>query len=478
MDRLPTETLCVIFNLSVFQDASNANIETKADITEGRTWPCIMDLSSGPWSVSRVCTRWRAITTSLPSLWSRFLLSTKDLALERKKDPNQMFERWLTLSGTSKLSFLIQTDGVCNVGTPDLFHTLIGHADRWERIEIINSSYAFWSRLHHRGVKHHLRSLKSVTFLAEDDNHSYIHDGYQDPFNYSYYSLFEQAPCLHSLINRDYFALFDIPMPWEQLTEYEGSHRISYLDHLSVLHKTPNLTFCTLAIDYDQFHSPESDIDQKSLTLPKLRTLRVKLFTSDAETADFSSRIRSMSLPFLQSLSIETDGSPMVTPYDAFAEALRSSSAILQRLELSGNDADPECVIGLLRASSSVSFLSLGILDTDRVSDLLNTVIGRLGVEENDEIFLPHLHTLELKLPGTFSIRDVDFTVLASVIRTRRNTASGGIRNLELLFGEEAIEYECRLLSFEPNMLPPRLEVLQEEGLSIAVRVSSDVKED
>ncbi|KAJ8074057.1 hypothetical protein PM082_012349 [Marasmius tenuissimus] len=470
MDQLPTEILCTIFSIAILQDAMSANIRTEAILSEGRKWPCIKDFNHGPWSISRVCRKWNVISTSFPSLWNQFLLSATGLATGTRLGSIEALRKWLAYSGTTGLSFLIQTDGICNIdGDSELFKILVEQAERWERVEVINSSYAFWYLLHHYGTKGRLRSLKSVTFLSEGQSQSYIHDGFQNSFDSSYYSVFENAPILQTLVNHDFFTLSDIPVPWAQLTMYEGSHRVGYHDHFIVLRYALNLESCILEIGYDPIHGA-LDQDPSTITpisLPKLRTLRITMLVSDS--VEISSFIRSMSMPCLQSLSIEIED-VLFPPYGSLASVLHSSSAPLQVLELSEDATKGDDLIDLLRASASALQLSISIAGAKRFGMSRNTIVGSLGHAPEQENLLPALDTLELKLPSPSDIRDVDFGSLATVIRSRRRHQTGTIRNLWLSFGKEGLDYSRWVRDIQPNMPPPILEVLQEEGLKIVIR--------
>ncbi|KAJ8074015.1 hypothetical protein PM082_012305 [Marasmius tenuissimus] len=472
MDQIPTEILCAIFSLSISQSAANSRIITKADVSQGRTWPYILQLDKGPWSLSKVCRKWRTISTSFPELWSRFILSEDDLGTHAGRNSIAALRKWLSLTGTSKLSFLIQTDGVCNLQHNDaeLFPLLVEQAERWERIEIINSSYAFWSSINQHDIGSRLQSLKSVTFLSEGSNQSYIDDGYQSPFVAAYYDIFQQSPNFHSIINRDYFSLADLLMPWSQLTHYEGSHRVGFDDHFTILRRTPNLETCILGIEYCSISLTKFS----PMVLERLKSLKIVLSADDDEFDEFSFAIRCLVAPSLTELSIQNTNPSTSASYDPFIAMLRSvSPGNLSKLELVGNAAEPRSVIDLLEASSDVKHLSLG-LAANQASVLLETAITSLSptaeAVDGDRALLPLLSSLEIRIPQTSSVREVDFSKLALAVRSRWKSHSGGIQSLWISLGDREVEELFRYHDYDVGVLPPILEVLKEEGLTVVVR--------
>ncbi|KAK1225839.1 hypothetical protein PQX77_011200 [Marasmius sp. AFHP31] len=190
-----------------------------------------------------------------------------------------------------------------------------------------------------------------------------------------------------------------------------------------------------------------------------------------SDSAEISSFIRSMSMPCLQSLSIEIED-VLFPPYGSLASVLHSSSAPLQVQELSEDATKGDDLIDLLRATVSAIQLSIRVAGAKRFSMSRDTIVGRLVHLPEQENLLPALDILELKLPSPSDIRDLDFSSIASVIRSRRKLRTGNIQNLWLFFGGEGLEYSYWVRDIRPNTLPPILEVLQEEGLKIMVRES------
>ncbi|KAG7096026.1 hypothetical protein E1B28_006708 [Marasmius oreades] len=476
MERIPTEIFCTIFGLSITQDPhrddNSEDSVDETDISEGRMWPSVFDFRKGPWSISRVCRKWRMICTCLPKLWSCFTFSANDLDLNR--DGKAALNAWLSFSGTSKLSILIEPDGICNVSHRiKLFEILAGHAERWERIELVNSTPNFWFML---SFKSRLHSLKRVTFLSGCT--SFDPDAVSS--DSSHYRVFLDAPQFHTLINRDDFPLYKLPMPWSQLTEYEGSARAHVADHFRVLRLTPNLVKCRLEIA-DADHSDESSFSSP-LLLPKLQRLQIQTPSFAEGLQQLSSFIQLMKLPALQMLSIVSEHHTRVfPPFHAFAEVLRGSPCEVRQLELVlacqpdfQPRLQPEHILDLLKATPRLHHLCITVGTTQGSRVLQDTILPRLLVGRGLEgALLPMLNTLELKFPVPSAVHMLDLSTLAAGIRSRwASIGSEAIRNLVI-----TIELSEGWIGDDSDMVssacwPPIMEVLQEEGLNIVVHTT------
>ncbi|KAF9262787.1 hypothetical protein L218DRAFT_382077 [Marasmius fiardii PR-910] len=479
MDRIPVEIFCNIFMLSITQDPhSNEDNEDESDgtdISEGRTWPSVFGFQRGPWSISRVCRKWRMISTCFPRLWSRFIFSGKDLDLN--KDGKVALTSWLSFSGTSKLSILIEPDGICNVSRRlDLFRILTGHVERWEKIEFVNSTPTFWFMLNVQDLNSRLCSLKRVTFLSGDTTLELDAVSSHPPR----YEAFLHAPQFHSLINLDQFPLYKLPMPWAQLTEYEGSSQTHLADHFRILRLMPNLEKCQLEIAYAD-HSDEASF-LSSLLLPKLQLLQIRTAWFADGIQELPRFIHLLKLPALRILSIISEHLTSVPPpFRAFAEVLKSSGSPceVRQLELVVSCQiepllQPDHILDLLRATPGLQHLCISVGTSLGARVLQDTIIPHLQIECGLERgLIPMLNTLELKFPLPTAVHMLDLSTLAAGIRSRW-TALGpeSIRNLiiDIELEEDWVGDESFLMS--SASWPPIMEVLQEEGLNIVVHTT------
>ncbi|KAF9262786.1 hypothetical protein L218DRAFT_382080 [Marasmius fiardii PR-910] len=443
MERVPNEIFHIIFELSIFENPRNDGASSydglaDYDISEGKIWPSVFQFKKGPWAINRVCRKWRKISSTFPQLWSCFSLNVHDL--DPNIDGTATLTTWLSFSGTNNLSFLIEPDGICNdANRSRWFELLTDRADRWQKIEFYNSTSTLWSMLYTHDVRSRLGSLRRIAIHSEEAN--LANDALSgDP---AHYQVFRDTPQLHSLINRNHLPAAGLDLPWAQLTEYEGSHRVRVEDHLHLLRGTPKLEKCRLEIAYvrapaDQTQSESSECDV--VLLPNLRILQVRTTWFSNSIQDLPTPIRRFRLPALKTLHIISEHlSRTPPPFSVFAEVLRSSSCELHTLKLSSRGASgienlrSDDIINLLRSCPALRYfcITVGISGSSRV--LQDTIIPRLDIQSED-VLLPVLETLELRLPSPSAIPMVDLTGLATAIRSRWTTSgSESIRSLRFI---------------------------------------------
>ncbi|KAG7096018.1 hypothetical protein E1B28_006701 [Marasmius oreades] len=446
MEQIPNEVFRIIFLLSAFQNPRHDGTSSfdglaDSEITEGQTWPGIFQFSKGPWAISRVCRKWRTISVTFPQLWSHFSLMTGDL--NSNTDGIPALTTWLSFSGTSNLSFFIEPDGICNnPNRSRLFELLAEHADRWDKIEFYNSTPAFWSMLHTANARSRLGSLTSIAIHSEEAN---LADDafFGDP---TFYQVFLDAPQLHILINRNHLPVGGLEFPWGQLTEYEGSHRLRVDEHLDLLRLTPNIQKCRLEIAYVGNPSPDDQLQpSRTIHLPNLQTLQIRTTWFSDSLQDLPVFVRLLRLPALQTLHIITEHiSQILPPFSAFADVLRSSSCELRSLELSSravagvDHLRSEDILDLLKAAPALRHLCITVGTSGSSCVLQDTIIPRLDPRgrSEDDILVPVLEELELRLPSPSAIPMIDLKALAETILFR-STASGfeSIRKLHFTVG-------------------------------------------
>lgn len=130
--RLPAELMGEIFQILVESRGSYKLFSANSDAADV------------PWSLSRVCSRWRQLALSMPSLWNDINVTgaydygPKVAAL--KKNPVGLLELVLRRSGAVPLSLYYEENP--HGGAPDhidavglqLFHTILVHAGRWRSV--------------------------------------------------------------------------------------------------------------------------------------------------------------------------------------------------------------------------------------------------------------------------------------------------------------------------------------------------------
>ncbi|KAK0496974.1 hypothetical protein EDD18DRAFT_182913 [Armillaria luteobubalina] len=151
--------------------------------------PCaynVFDVSSGPWLVGQVCSKWRAVVASHSALWSTMWLNVSwplgdifhnlDILTWRHvgelKGPIPLLNSALSRSGQHNLSFQFSCDNQTDTEILEimstLFHLLSSHCKRWENVylRIPASIAAALSSI--RGLLPMLTCLK-LSFLEADE---------------------------------------------------------------------------------------------------------------------------------------------------------------------------------------------------------------------------------------------------------------------------------------------------------------------
>ncbi|SJL00887.1 uncharacterized protein ARMOST_04201 [Armillaria ostoyae] len=146
----------------------------------------VFDVTSGPWLVGKVCSKWRAVAASHSTLWSTMRLSVSwplgdifqnlDIHtwgyVEKLKGPIPLLSSALSRSGQHSLSFKFSCDNQTDTEILEimstLFHLLSSHCRRWENVSlrIPASITAVLSSI--RGFLPMLTDLE-LSFLEDDD---------------------------------------------------------------------------------------------------------------------------------------------------------------------------------------------------------------------------------------------------------------------------------------------------------------------
>ncbi|KAF7336541.1 F-box domain-containing protein [Mycena sanguinolenta] len=89
-----------------------------------------------PWVLTHVCSRWRAVALSIPSLWSLIVI---DFSVKPQYSP-EMISTQMKRAGSLKIHFYAYEDGDSRYQVA-LFQLLAEHCDRWEELNIQLSSH-------------------------------------------------------------------------------------------------------------------------------------------------------------------------------------------------------------------------------------------------------------------------------------------------------------------------------------------------
>jgi hypothetical protein len=467
---LPTEILYGIFLLTLPLSSSVLEeLIDEADIPTSSlaiSYPSFkaFDVTEGPWRLTHVCKQWREVALSSPMLWRSFHLGTPP------EGAGHLLRTCLSRSTPVSLIFTVEADEICQCdNSQEILGLLNSQSDRWFAIQIIDSSFSFWRDLASHGVIRPLSSLKEIGFVSTASNNFGDHDTLEITMP-RLFDIFDRGrtPKLDSVINHDSYTLSSFNLRWSQVTAYDGAHLVAPNEHFRVLRLAPDLIQCSLAFGTDEY-----DImvpHGTPLNLLHLRNLRTEwfFFTED----HVCPALLDLTVPALDELSIVAGGPHSSPPFGMFASILRSSGCSLRYLELSGIVPDNSDIIrNLLEATPTISQLRVWIntLIHERVIPYLDVRYFRSLV--------PKLRCLDLAQQETKDVWSLDMPALANVVRTRlesnRPQGRAGYNDTFNLYCVRFVLNTKDRINL-PGGLPPILEVLQDEGLSVFVCRTSD----
>ncbi|KAE9407293.1 hypothetical protein BT96DRAFT_153091 [Gymnopus androsaceus JB14] len=246
--RIPTEILLLIFSYLNFSEAN------------------LLQLSDGPWPLTKVCSRWREIALDYPLLWThvnldfsywRYILGTEtraDLILstfvERSKSlPLNVQIRWRDIEDASEDAYKAMT-------------LLLSTCHRWKKAVLDIHSVLFYeiSPI----IMGRLLELEALKLNLNPPEKSF-RDG--QPI----IDAFQFAPKLRDVcIEGMPYATRNMRLPWSQLT-----HLNAYHDHPNpnyhCLRLSPNLVECYLGSHGHLLQSPNGPY--RVIELPRLKKL-------------------------------------------------------------------------------------------------------------------------------------------------------------------------------------------------------------
>ncbi|KAE9411544.1 hypothetical protein BT96DRAFT_1011337 [Gymnopus androsaceus JB14] len=449
IDSLPTELLLAIFELVMSAptidsfDDYGYNDSILASCT--CTWPDIFDPMNGPWVLGQVCHVFRSVVLSIPELWSKFYVRSPphnhDSAVE-------VLRVWLSRSGDLPLQFQITAtlEFCSHPSFPALLTSLVASSDRWKILALADVSMKFLDALasERRARLFPFPLLKALSVLLRDWDNDF--DDLTDLNELTpALEVFGHAPNLDTLINFNGLNLSRFKLPWNQLTAYVGSDASHAFEHLEVMLLSPNLVECDIA--FDRTHTWPL---VPPLVLRRLRKWTIRF--TDLSTNICTILSKDIQVPNLQELVFLGADAYLLTPcLDLFQTILRSSDCSLQYLELSGC-TDHISLSQFLQTVATITCLRIWL---NNFAILPLTV---LYFDPPQQTLVPMLNTLELGLTERANIFNLDMAVLAAVVRSR-----DCVRRLNIVMG--SLEPEIT----GPQVFPPIMEVLQEEGLQIHV---------
>lgn len=341
--------------------------------------------ASMPLMFGRICSTWRDIAWSTPTLWC-----SVELDLDELVDP-VLVDQWLTRSGTLPLSICawVQSD-VPNPSVVAIMDIIARRSDRWRNVafELPSFCYDALSR-----VKYKLPNLKY--FALDNLMWSTGREPKLDMFSF--------APSLRN-VRMWGFSPHILALPTNQLTALRMD--CEYVDScVAMLQCSPHVIDCT----FETIRVPSSGLYHAFTHL-----LESLVVTFDArDDGPIYDILDAFTIPAVRKLSCSPYGG---FPHSNFIHLMTRSSCSLRTLSLTGVYIYDMQLIGCLRAAPSLEELFLNqVTVTNGIWPMLNPShpLSRAPAST----LLPKLTTFECS--GPLDNFNLDFSVLESFLRSR-----------------------------------------------------------
>ncbi|KAJ7440919.1 hypothetical protein B0H11DRAFT_2097326, partial [Mycena galericulata] len=197
--------------------------------------PPTHNVDPAPWTVSRVCRKWRGVVTSQPSFWASVVISI-DSPPNAPIPTKFMIETQLQRSG--KLPLNIVFDDGCGQyewvpRIRDLLNVLASHSARWETIQMSGRLQLFLDLA--PTIRGRLPLLKKMEIMVDSDTSAI-----------QKMDAYELAPRLRDAsVNLSGHPVAAV-LPFSQLLQYVA--RNTWGGHLSSLRSASNLVECALEL--------------------------------------------------------------------------------------------------------------------------------------------------------------------------------------------------------------------------------------
>ncbi|KAJ7584245.1 hypothetical protein C8J56DRAFT_1028163 [Mycena floridula] len=407
--KLPIELLLMIFRECV----RNVNC------SESRK-------ASSPWNISRVCRRWRQISTSFPAFWT----SIRSTGRPRGK----LLELALQRSGSSLLDVNLLFSGFI-AETSAIVRVLLPSSPRWRSL-ILNVDHldALAS------IQGCLGALKTLRLTLSGE------------ISRIKYRMFEIAPLLrtvevyHALEETsDLEFLPQVTLPLAAITRLTLDARNQYTPlEPARFDLCQNLTKATIfGLGND------STLPDQPFVLPKLRDLDLTAFEAGAIATLF----RGLRAPALTRLRLDCSWQWSLTDQESVSSLIRRSQCPLRSLELMRMIFPFHSFLDLLSDTSTVTHLVINhSLD-------MRPILEHLKWRTGHPVVLPNLARLSIGAGG-------HLPMLLDMVESRVQSQSPALKQVKIFRGETDIPVEEQT----------RLTVLRATGLSIETLTRADME--
>ena len=392
-----------------------------------------------------VCSAWRELAWSTPSLWSSITLELGTSPLISAI----LVAEWLSRSGQCALTIsLTSTCTVMNTWNRNIITTLAGVSERWRHITF-NLPPLYYEGF--RSVEGRLPLLESVTMIYR----AWMGYGVDDS------RIFSVAPQLR-VVHFDKFCSSNIVLPLAQLTTLSGYPCNDVLHCLSVLESAIQLVHASFIISAPTWpppsRSPSPGPNSHRVVAPRLQSLEVNVGMGRS----VNMLLETLDLPDVRELSFRLPSdlwsrSTFKFRPSSFTSFILRSACHLRSLSIFDCLTDDSSLLHCMQVIPSLTHLAI-----ERVEDITEQTIRNLTPNTGFDVpLLPNLQTLTI----SSTTLAVDFVELHAMLSARwGRTDNRAVARLKFVSITGTGIHEASVI---PGI--PLLQQFIEEGMQVSV---------
>ncbi|KAJ7457829.1 hypothetical protein FB451DRAFT_589278 [Mycena latifolia] len=278
-----------------------------------------LDSRTAPWVLGKVCSRWRAIALSTPSLWSEIDISLDPydakFCLWRPAPKHIVHIVRLALQRSGNHPLIVKVSCETHLDAHPALELLMAESHRWADVELYMPAPLLLTLA---PIQRQVQSLRTLDIFL------YRLPGGSDEGR-PILEAFKTAPLLRRFsIGDDCDTSMFVDLPWEQLTSYSSQAEDFFLRSLR---RMQNLVVCRIDPHYYSIGP------QKAIHLPHLRTLSIA--ESNEPLGHAGDFLDCLTLPNLDTLEIECKNGAVLPHLTAL---VTRSSCPLQTFSLTMSD--------------------------------------------------------------------------------------------------------------------------------------------
>ncbi|KAJ4001942.1 hypothetical protein F5050DRAFT_1802781 [Lentinula boryana] len=342
--------------------------EIEAEVVSPKTGPYILRPAKYPWSITRICSAWRAAAIYEPRLWSRVHLEVG----QRQPSPGkvELLQIYLGRSRNCTLSVSLHCTWIERTKDNALLSMLFTTVDRWQflSLHVLAKSLPLF---------HDLGPFPMLETL-----HLYVAHQANTPPLTNVNHIFQHAARLHTIRYRHSDDRSVFVMPLDQLKVYQGP--TSSIPPELGCEWISNLHWCAFAANERQPDWPSTEV-----TAPHMREFSIQETIQPVNTI---AMMNILTLPSLEVLRVKTSG--RIHLYDAICGLLERSMCILTELCLDIPDLTAQYMDAILEQTPQV--VKLRITSKKLLPDFLERWIYDPQTHASNPCILQQLEVLDL----------------------------------------------------------------------------------